>query len=202
MRKTPNMRYLWLAPLVAAFLAACAQPPVPEDHFYRLRVTPPERPLAEPPLDGILEVERLAADGLTAGRPIVYSQSGKPHELKEYHYHFWTEPPTVMLRDQLVVYLRAAGVATEVVTPELRVEPDYVLAGKIRRLERILGTPPRVVVEIELGLRRSDGGRLLHLETYHAEAEAGADTVAAAVEALNGALAGIYAKFAEDIGRK
>lgn len=144
-------------------------------------------------------MNRFVADGLTAGRPIVYSESGRPREVLEYHYHFWTEPPTIMLRDLLVAYLRAAKVADTVVTPEHRVEPDYELSGKIKRLEQINGTPPGAVVELELALKRSADGQILFLHTYRIEAEAKTGSVAAAVDALNSALGLIYARFTNDI---
>ena len=195
-----SVRVPLIAGLVLA-LAACAQPPLPQDHFYRLQVVGPETPMTAPRLNGTLEVERFIADGLTAGRPIVFSNSGKPQELREYHYHFWVEPPTVMLRDQLVTYLRAAKVATTVVTPEVRVEPDYVLTARIRRLERIVGTPPRAAVEIELGVRRTRDDRLLFQGTYGVETKAEDGTVGGAVAAINRALTEIYAKVVADISR-
>lgn len=188
-----------MLPALLLVLGACAQPEVPTDRFYRLDVAAPETRLAKPPLAGTLEVSRFIADGLTAGRPIVYSESGRPREVLEYHYHFWTEPPTIMLRDQLVTYLRAANVASTVVTPEHRVEPDYELSGKIKRLEQVKGTPPGAVVELELALKRSADGQILLLDTYRIEAEARTGSVVAAVDALNSALGLIYTRFTNDI---
>ncbi len=185
--------------LVAPVLAACAQPPLPQDHFYRLSVGAPKNSPAEPRFKGTLEVGRFVSDGLTARRPVVYSMADRPYELREYHYHFWNEPPPTMLRDQLVDYLRAAKVMTTVVTPEMHVKPDYVLAGRIKRLEKINGEPPRAAVELEFGLRRTENDELLFLGTYGVEVKARADTVAAAVAAINDALTEIYAKFTTDI---
>ena len=196
-----NGRSLLLAFSAGLALAACAQPPVPQDQFYRLQVGTPEVPLAGSPLKGLLEVERFVADGLLGGRPIVFSASEQPHSLREYYYHFWVEAPTVMLRDRLVTYLRAAQAATTVVTPEMRVEPDFVLTGKIKRLERVIGAQPRAVVELDLGVRETASDRLLFLETYYVEVEVDADTVAAAVEAINEALNQIYARFTADLSR-
>jgi ABC-type uncharacterized transport system auxiliary subunit len=190
--------------LLVAVLGACAQPPVPQDTFYRLEVGVPENALSAPRLQGTLEVERLSADGLTAGRPIVYSRSDRPRELKEYHYHFWTEPPPVMLRDQLVAYLRGANVASAVVTPELRVAVNYALTGKIKRLERVIGVSPgsaKAVVELELGVRQTAGERLLFLDTYRVETEAAGDTVGAAVDAINEGLKRVFALFVADISK-
>lgn len=185
--------------LLASVVAGCAQPEIPQDHFYRLQVALPKTPGNTPALDGTIEIDRLIAEGLTAGRPIVYSDKRRPNELQEYHYHFWADPPAVMLRDQLVAYLRAAGVATAVVTPELRVKPDFVLAGKIKRLEKINGAPPGVVIEIEAGLRRVRDGKLILLRQYRIEKEARSATVAAAVAALNDAFTEICGAVARDI---
>ena len=200
----------YLKPLVVLLTlaaAACgAPPPVPQDNFYRLQVTAPVAPAAtagKTLLSGTLEVERLSADGLTAGRPIVYSNSAAAHELHEYHYHFWTEPPTVMLRDQLVAYLRGTNVAATVVTPELRARPDYILAGKIRRLERIVGSAPGAVLELELGLREAKTDKLMFVETYQerADGSTNTDTVGGTVKSLNEAMARIFARFVGDLSK-
>lgn len=191
-----------LALAALTLVGACAQPEVPEDNFYRLRVEPPRSAAPSPRFKGTIEIERFAADGLTAGRPIVYSESGESYRLREYHYHFWTEPPTVMLRDQLVMYLRGAGVAEAVVTPEMRVEPQYVLTGKIKRLEKIAGPKPMAVLELELGLREAGSGKLVFLDAYLIEKEAENDSVDAAVRALNRALAEAYARFTASVARQ
>ena len=183
-------------------LAACGSAdPVPEDQFYRLRAVLSSPPLSKALFPGTLEIDRFVADGLTAGRPIVYSEAGKPFQVKEYHYHFWTQPPTVMLRDELVSYLRAAKISNTVVTPEMRVPADYVLTGKIIRLERIIGTPPKAVLELELSLRKATGGKLLFLETYRIEKPSDGSSVGAAVVSLNAALTAIYAKFVDDLSK-
>lgn len=185
---------------LAVLAAACAQPEMPEDRYYRLRAAPPAK--ATPLFNGTVEVDRFLADGLTAGRPIVYSEPGQPHRLQEYHYDFWTEPPTVMVRDEFVGYLRAARIADAVVTPETRVRPDHVLTGKIKRLEKISGPQPKGALEIEIGLRRVDGAKLMLLETYFAEYSADDNSVEAAVRALNQALDDILARLVADLGRR
>jgi ABC-type uncharacterized transport system auxiliary subunit len=189
---------------VAGMVAACASaPPVPEDQFYRLKaVRVAAAPTAKPLFPGTIEIDRFVADGVTAGRPIVYSEAGKPFQVKEYHYHFWTQPPTVMLRDELVAYLRAANVAKTVVTPEVRVGADYVLTGKIIRLEQVVGTPPKAALEIELGVRRTTGGELVFLDTYRMEPAADGPGVDDAVRALNIALSAVYEKFVGDLAKR
>ncbi len=187
--------------IAAGFLAACGSAaPVPEDQFYRLIVSMPSS--SKTLFPGIMEVDRFVADGLTAGRPIVYSETGKPFQVKEFHYHFWTQPPTVMLRDELVSYLRARKVSDTVVTPEMRVTPDYILTGKIKRLEKVLGDPPKAVLELELSLRKESGDKILHLDTYRVETVSDGPGVDDAVKSLNTALTSIYGKFVHDLSKR
>lgn len=195
-----RMRRLGLTLALLSGLAACQQPPVIQDQFYRLTIAPAQ-PAAAPKFSGILEVERLAADGLTAGRPIVYSEAGNNTTLKEYSYHFWVEPPPVMLRDQLAAYLRAARTAGTVVTPDMRANADLVVGGRVRRFERVVGARSAAVVELELWLRQARDNRLLLLQTYRVEIDAGKDSVADAVDAMNRAVSTILSRFSEDIAK-
>lgn len=193
-----------LAVAAAGVVAACGSaPPVPEDQFYRLKAVRAESAApAKLLFPGTVEIDRFVADGVTAGRPIVYSEAGKPYQVREYHYHFWTQPPTVMLRDELVSYLRVAKIAKAVVTPEMRVNADYVLTGKIIRLEKVVGTPAKAVLEIELGVRKATGGGLVFLETYRIEAVADGPGVDDAVHALNAALSTVYGRFVTDLAKR
>jgi ABC-type uncharacterized transport system auxiliary subunit len=187
--------------LVAAAiaLAACSQPPVPEDHYYRIGVAAPH---ARPkPMAGTIEVERFIADGVVADRPIVYSDRGNAHEVQAYHYQFWVEPPTVMLQNQLVSYLRAANVAKRIVTPELRTEPDYIVTGKIIRFEQVRGDPPGTTVELELALKQSGDDRVLVLESRKIETRAANNSVPAAVAAISQAVTTLFQEFVARLPR-
>jgi ABC-type uncharacterized transport system auxiliary subunit len=191
-----------VAVAMVVFLTACGSAErVPEDQFYRLSAKTPSSAAAKTLFKGTLEVDRFVADGLTAGRPIVYSEDGKPYQVKEYHYHFWIQPPTVMLRDELVTYLRAAKISDTVVTPEMRLTADYILTGKIKRLEKIIGTPPKAVLEIELGLRKASGGKLIFLDTYRIESPSSGPGVDDAVKSLNKSMSAIYANFVADLSK-
>lgn len=187
--------------LAALMLAACAQPPVPQDHFYRLQFGTPTGRLQTPPLSGTLEVASFRAEGLTGGRPIVFTDPEKPFEVNEYHYHFWTAPPPDMLHDGLVTYLRASGVADQVVTPQLRLEPEYVLTSTIRRLEQVRGRPTKVAADFEFALRGRRDERVLLVKSYAVEKDAAGPSVPDAVAAMNGAVMEIYERLAADISR-
>ena len=188
-----------IAPLLAVLVLGCAADPVPQDRYYRLASRPD---VASGParlaLDTTVVVERFAADGLTRDRAIVYSENGTDVEVRRHLYHHWTEPPAELLRDDLVRYLRAAGVARRVVTPELRVRAEYAITGHLQRFERVLdGARVRVRLRLALHDGRSDG--LVWSDIYENEAQATGDSVSAAVHAFNGALESIFARFVKDI---
>ncbi|MGA8259301.1 MAG: ABC-type transport auxiliary lipoprotein family protein [Arenicellales bacterium] len=195
------IRRALMAAILLLTLTACATQPVPSDHYYRLDITPPKA-LPEPKLDGVVEVERFEADSVTADRPIVYTSSADALELKAYNYHLWTQSPTVMLRDALIRALRAAGIAREVVAPEDRASPDYVITGGIKRMERVVGTQPgQAILQIELVLRQRRSGKLLILKSYRIERDVEGDTVADFVAAMNGAASEVFARFTADLAR-
>lgn len=195
-----GLKNLVLAVVLFVVPAACAQPETPTDYFYRLRASMPEALPGAPRLPGTVEVE-LSADGLVDGRNVIHSEASKPNELKEYHYHFWAEPPKIMVRDQLIAYLRAANIASKVVTHEMRAGPQYIITGKIKRLEKVDGDKPKAMVELELALMEAATGKLLLLDAYGIGVDADSNTVAAAVAAIDKALSQIFAKFVADIAK-
>ena len=200
MRKAIGPMIRWLPLAVALALAGCAQETVPQDQFYRLRVAVPTQAFGAPPLQGTLEVERLDADGLIASRPIVYSNAKTPNRVDEYHYHFWTESPPVLVQDALVAYLRGAGAAKVVVTPEVRVEPDYELSGRLSRFEQVRGAGAKVGGRGRVRLRERNDDRLLLLKTYRVETPTDSETVSDAVAAFDTALEQVLAALTRDIG--
>lgn len=181
--------------VMASGLAACTQPEIPQDNYYRLEVPAPAKQAQK--LDGVLEVERFRADGLTSGRPIVYVKDRG--QLSEYHYHFWVEPPVDLLQDAMVDYLRAANIASHVVTPDLRMNEDYLLTGQIQRLERDVTSVEKVVVELDLGLKRLKDDQIIVLKSYKRELVQEQPGVNGAVGAINTALQQIYDEFLSDI---
>ena len=186
-------------------LAGCAGGPAPRHHYYRVEPTPPGAPLGRPVLDGVLAVDRLRAEAVASGRELLERSADSP-ELRRRPYDHWVEPPPTMLQVGIVGYLRAAGVASQVVTPDLHLSPDYELTGRVLAFERIVGSgTPRVRIALELSLTRVEGRELLLLETYVDEREARGrsleDTVRAFSEALSSILERLVAELSAQRGR-
>lgn len=180
--------------------AGCLSGSTPRDHFYRLAAGAPEAALPAPPLAGTVEVGRFRTDALTGERSMLYRESRDATEIHRYAYHRWADPPATMLQGALAHYLRTAGAADLVVTPELRVKPDFYVSGRILRLERIAeASSPQVVVELELGVTRGRGDDLLVLKIYREERPAGGRAVAQSVVAFNEALTAIFERFLADL---
>ncbi|MDA0240074.1 MAG: ABC-type transport auxiliary lipoprotein family protein [Proteobacteria bacterium] len=197
-------RWLILAPFAAA-LAACAQSTaVPEDHYYRLSAVSEQGAVnsANPVLQGTLEVDRFVADGLSAGRALIFSRPQESHKVQPYNYHFWTEPPPIMLQNHLVAYLRSTGVAKNVVTPELRIEPEFIVSGRIIRFEQNVGSPGRVLVELELGLKETRTDRLVHVKADRAETSTPDAAPGKTIPAFSQSIAQIYKQFVDDIKKR
>jgi cholesterol transport system auxiliary component len=192
------VRRLYALALIAPLLAGCmgSAPPVPRDHYYRLLVPGPAETRADTPFPGVMSVEPLKADGLLRERPLLFSESGASYEVQQHDYHYWTDTPPRMLQDQMVSYLRRSGIAGSVVTPDMRIRPDYQVSGKAKRMERLLGGgPPRVYVEIELALVRLADGALVMVDSFAEEEPVSDDSVDASVRALNRATRRVFDRF-------
>lgn len=194
------MQWLIALGFVLALSACGGNATVPENHFYRLEVAAPAAKAAKP-LEGVLEVDRLLATGSLSQRAIVYRQADNPHQLKAYHYHFWNEAPGELLQAELVGYLRAAGIAEKVMTPEMRARPTHAVTGRVVKLERIVGGAPAAVIEVNLVLRRVADNHVLVSKTYARDVTPRDDSLTALVQSLSLAAGDIFQTFAEDIAR-
>ena len=186
----------------AVVMLGCSAGSVPQDHFYRLNVSAPQKSNPSTPrYHGVLTVERLAGDGPISERAVLYTRNDGS-ELQQHHYHYWIEPPPLMIQEQLVADLKERGAATTVVTPEMRIQPDYVITGRIKRFERVMqnGTD-RVVVEVRLTLTEVGENRLVWNETYRVETPVEGEGVNAAVRAFNRGVSELVGRLADDISR-
>jgi ABC-type uncharacterized transport system auxiliary subunit len=188
-----------LALPAGAALAACSAEPVPLDTYYRLQPTMayPARPGG--PLPGTAEVAPLRGEGIINSRAILYRLS--PSELRQYTYHFWSEAPAAMLQRALIDALRAARAFEQVVAPEMRMARNYEVLGTLRTFEHDTSGRDRVLVALELGVRKLGADGQATLKSYAAEESCADGSVAAAVRAFSQAFDRIAADFINDLGQ-
>jgi len=182
---------------VTILLVACAAaPPVPEDNFYQLPA--PNVQASAKPLAGSLSVKRFVSDGLRSERALLFSKAGQALQLKQYHYHHWSDTPPRMLQEYTISALRKAGVASTVSNYDPTNRAEYSLSGKIRHFEQIeRGSKNQVVVELELKLNNKKG-KLVLLKDYRISQTAKNDSPHALVDAYGVALNIIISQFIGD----
>jgi ABC-type uncharacterized transport system auxiliary subunit len=192
---------------VSLAVTGCVAGPAPRDHFYRLEVDPPKAQSRPPQsgtghagtlLEGTLRVDRLRTDALTGERRLLVRDASGGAEVHPQRYDYWIDSPGLLVRDALATFLRAAGVATRVVGAELRVREDYVITGRLLRLETLRGTG-RVAAEIEVALTRTSDRELLLLSTYLEEAATPGDSTAGAARAMGQAVSQIFERLLADM---
>lgn len=184
---------------ILLLLAGCfgSAPPVPKEQYFRLVATAPAERAATP-LAGGIEIIPFTGDGVLTERPLLFTADGG-RKLEQRNYAYWTSAPPQMLRDQLVAYLRQAGISDNVVPSELRLETNYTVRGAIKRLEQLVGGQNGAIVSLELSVIEKDSDRLLLSRTYTAEKPTSGDNIDSAVAALNDGLDEIFAAFVGDL---
>jgi len=189
--------------LVAASLAGCSAPTIPDFTYYRLPRAEKLDVLPAPLFDEPVVVEAFGADGLYADQALIYALDPGAQELRQYHYQLWTDPPTRILQRRLILQLRDAGIAAQVTDQLPASEPAIRIAGVILRFDRVPDATGGFGVVVALKLRAADkDGRPLLDEYYRAEKPAVGTGVKASVDAYGAALDTIFAQFHADLRRR
>lgn len=181
---------------IALLLSACAGGTrVPEDSFYRLEIDAPAARMESPALRGILAVQVGTAAPVYRDRAFLYSDARQPGRLQRYHYHYWMDAPPRLVQRSLADYLRAAGIATAVVTPEDAIDERYRLRVDIERFEqRRARDGGDVTVELSLTLSERGTGALLLQERVQGGAAVRGDDHPALAAAYRRATEETYAR--------
>jgi ABC-type uncharacterized transport system auxiliary subunit len=181
-------------------LAGCLSGSAPPDRFYRLEVPDAATRSEGPRLGGRLLVDSIRGDGMTLERLMLRRDASEPSRIKRSSYHHWVDSPPRMVQRAVVEFLRSANVAETVITPELRLEADFRLAGRLNRFELFVGEgPPRAAIELEFTLVRLEDRELLLLETYREEEDTRGSAAGEAAEAFGRALHRILGRLAADL---
>ena len=204
MRTDPTCAFRRVAiPLAVAtmvILGGCLSGPAPPDRFYRLELPDAAARLELPRLRGGLLVDSIRGDGMTRGRRMLYRSASDPSRVKREGYEYWVDVPPVMVQRALVAFLRSANVAEVVITPEMRLDADFRLGGRLHRFERLDGQgSSRVTIELEFTLAQAEGREPLLLETYSESEEVAGTEVGDSVEAFSRALHRILERLVLDL---
>lgn len=184
-------KILCLGALCLALVACGSVPPAPTDHFYRLHPVAVAAPAPASPVP--FRLLSFRGEGPFAERPIVFVEAAGARQLRQYHYHLWLSAPPQLVRDHL-----ALSLAT-VLDPRGGGADADALEGRVLAFERQLsGNSSKAVVILELRLQ-SAAGQVRLARVYRGEQPVAGDSIDAFVEAMEGALAKIYAAFQGDL---
>jgi ABC-type uncharacterized transport system auxiliary subunit len=193
------MRPLNLLWLVLA-LCGCQTAPAPEDSFYRLLPVQVRPALPDPIQKAGLAVRPLAADSLYSERAIVYLDAERPRLLRQYHYYLWLYPPAELIQEQFAASLRQSNPGASIAYKDRPDAVGYAVSGRVLRFERVVAeNGSKAVAELELTLESPGRGAVLLDKSYSADAPAPPGTINGFSQAMEQALAQIYAAFAADL---
>jgi ABC-type uncharacterized transport system auxiliary subunit len=184
-------------------MSACALSPAPVDRYFRLNGTPIDGGFESARLPGSLRVKRPRTDSLTDGTHLLFRRHDAPGEVFREPYQYWTDAPSLIVRDLLLEALAKAKLAERVLAPNLRTSSDYTLASRLMKFERLIETVgQRVIVEMEFSLVREDDRDLLFQQIYRESVQLGGSGPGSAVNAFDGAVHRILTRLIEDLDQQ
>lgn len=104
-------------------------------NYYALHVPPPPDPPAQEGVHTALAVREFRSPTHLHQGAIVYKTS--PEQIGFYNYHRWAVDPREVVTNAVTDRLRASGNFTEVRLYDGRSDVDYVLTGRIEKLEEV-----------------------------------------------------------------
>jgi ABC-type uncharacterized transport system auxiliary subunit len=132
MKKNPIVICLVLAALM--ILVGCGGA-VKYPNYYTLHVPPPPDPPAQEGVRACLAVREFRSPTYLRQGAIVYKTS--PEQIGFYNYHRWALDPREFVTNAVAEHLRASGNFTQVKLYDGRSDIDYVLSGRLEKLEEI-----------------------------------------------------------------
>lgn len=143
MRIRTSILVLTLALLPA--LVGCGRVRFPA--YYTLNLTAPPDPPAPDNVRTSIAVREFRSPGYLQQGSIVYRTT--PERIGFYEYHRWAADPRELVTAAVIEHLRASGQYALVSEYKGRPEDDYILSGRLEKLEE-LDSPAGVKVEVAL----------------------------------------------------
>ncbi|HXJ87844.1 MAG TPA: ABC-type transport auxiliary lipoprotein family protein [Candidatus Binatia bacterium] len=143
MKSIPTAFILMLT-LVPA-LVGCGRVRYPA--YYTLNLAAPPDPPAPESVRTSIAVREFQSPNYLRQGPIVYRTT--PEEIGFYEYHRWAADPRQLVTGAVIDHLRASGQYAMVSTYNGRADDDYILSGKLEKLEEV-DYPAGVKVEVAI----------------------------------------------------
>src|SRR5215470_16832408 len=122
-------------------------------NYYTLHVPPPPDPPAQEGVRASLAVREFRSPTYLHQGAIVYKTS--PEQIGFYNYHRWAVDPREVVTTAVTDRLQASGNFTQVKPYDGRSDVDYVLSGRIEKLEEV-DYEAGVKVEVAISAQMTD----------------------------------------------
>ena len=136
---------------VTLLMASCGGK-VLRPHYYALEIPPaPAQAVSDARLPGTVAVRRFETPGYLRQGRIVYRPT--PEEIGFYEYHRWAADPAETVTTTVIDSLRSTRVFSRVKRYDGQNQQDYLMVGRLERLEEIdYGGPIRVEAKVSAEL--------------------------------------------------
>ena len=104
-------------------------------NYYTLHVPPPPDPPVQQGVRASVAVREFRSPAYLHQGAVVYKTS--PEQIGFYNYHRWAVDPREVVTNAVADHLRASGNFTQVKPYDGRSDVDYVLSGRIEKLEEV-----------------------------------------------------------------
>lgn len=144
--------FLIIALAVSTVFVGCAGK-VRYPTYYTLHLPPAPDPPAGPEARPSVAVREFRSPGYLRQGPLVYRAS--PEQIGFYDYHRWAADPRDFVTNAIADRLRASGNFAEVKVYDGRSHVDYILSGRLEKLEEV-DYQGGVKVEVALSAQITD----------------------------------------------
>jgi ABC-type uncharacterized transport system auxiliary subunit len=166
--------------------------------YYTLHVPPPPDPPATATARPSLAVREFRSPGYLRQGAIVYRVS--PEQIGFYDYHRWAMDPREFVTNAIVDRLRASGGFASVKLYDGRSNVDYVLSGRLEKLEELdYGGGVRVEVAMSAEITNLKTGTTVWTNAVHDVGKVDQHSVPGIVSEMNGAMERSIAKLVSSV---
>jgi len=183
--------------LITLLLISCGTVSTPESHYYRLSSDNKQYPSIKS-LDKKIRIIPFKTTGLLASSYLLYSEKHRPNEVKQYHYHQWHAPLSIVLTNKMTTALRTL-LDTEVSIHDYSSFTGFMVEASLDEMEiRYVDDGASLVVNLVVTVKDWKE-RIVLNKTYTAEETILTKDIYVLVSNYNTVLDKIFSQFANDL---
>jgi len=177
-------------------LISCGSVSTPESHYYRLSSDKQYSNVIK--LDKKIRIMPFKTNGLLASSYLLYSEKHRPNEVKQYHYHQWHAPLSVVLTHKMTTALKDL-LGTEVRIHDYSTFMGYMIEPSLEEMEiRYVDDGAILVVKLAV-IVKDEKSRIVINKKYTAEEENLTKDIYVLVSNYNTVLDIIFNQLAKDM---